>query len=96
MCAPDVQQALKFLLLLFCTGFAQLTISLPIDATLFKGHDVLCEGSSLVREDVLDLPQLLVQRGGPGLGRRVLLGVVHLQVPVDEIALAKANHFHAK
>lgn len=74
----------------------RLTVSLPIYATLFKGHDVLCKGSSLVREDVLDLSQLLVQRGGPGLGSRVLLSVVHLQVPVDEIALAKANHFHTK
>lgn len=73
----------------------QLTIDVPIDAALFEGHDVLCECACLVGEDVVDLPQLLIERGGPGLGGGVLLGVVHLQVPIDEVTLAEANHFHA-
>ena len=67
---------------------------MPIDAALLKGHDVLREGPRLVREDVMDLPKLLIQRGGSRLCGRVLLRIVHLQVPVDEVTLAKTNHLH--
>lgn len=74
----------------------RLTISLAIYATFFKRHDVLCKCSCLVREDVVDLPQLLIQRGGSGLRSRVLLRVIHLQVPVYKIALAQTNHFNTK
>lgn len=42
----------------------------------------------------MDLPQLLIQRGGSCLGGRVLLRTVHLQVPVDEVTLSKPDHFH--
>lgn len=34
---------------------------------LLELHDVLSQSSGLVGEDVLDLPELLVQGGGPGL-----------------------------
>ena len=44
-----------------------LTVSLSTDVALLEGHDVLREGASLVREDVLYLAQLLVQGGGPSL-----------------------------
>lgn len=74
----------------------RLTISLAVYATFFKCHDVLCERSCLIREDVVDLPQLLIQRGGSGLRGRVLLRVIHLQVPVYKIALAQTNHFNTK
>ena len=42
----------------------------------------------------MDLPELLIQRGGSRLCRRVLLRIVHLQIPVDEVTLAKTNHLH--
>lgn len=67
---------------------------MPIDAALLKGHDILREGPRLVGEDVMDLPELLIQRGGSRLCRCVLLRIVHLQVPVDEVTLAKTNHLH--
>lgn len=42
----------------------------------------------------MDLAELLIQRGGSGLCRRVLLWIVHLQVPVYEVTLSKPDHFH--
>lgn len=77
-----------------CIPAPGLTIGLPVDGTLVEGHDVLCECSSLVREDVFDLAQLLVERGGPGLGRRVTLGIVHLPVPVYVETVPQANDLH--
>lgn len=71
-----------------------LTISLSVDGALVEGHDVLRQGSRLVAEDVFDLAQLLVERGGPGLGRSVVLGVIHLPVPVDEEAVAQTDELH--
>ena len=44
----------------------------------------------------MDLPELLIQRGGSCLRGRVFLRIVHLQVPVDEVTLSKTNHFHAR
>lgn len=65
-----------------------------MDGALVEGHDVLRQGPRLVAEDVLDLAQLLVERGGPGLGRSVALGVIHLPVPVDEEAVAQTDELH--
>lgn len=73
-----------------------LTIYLPIDAALLKRHDVLCECPCLIRENVMDLPQLLIQCGGSRLGGRVLVRIVHLQVPVYEVTLSKTDHFHTR
>ena len=56
----------------------------------------LSERASLVGEDVLDLPQFLVQRGRPRLGRRVRLRVVHVQVPADDEAQRQPDHLHAE
>ena len=78
-----------------CECVSSLTVTLPIDGALVEGHDVLGERARLVREDVLDLAQLLVQRGGPGLRRGVILGVVHLPVPVDVEAVPQPNDLHA-
>lgn len=72
-----------------------LTVAVPIHGALAEDHDVLGEGASLVREDVLHLPQLLVEGGGPRLSRRPALGTVHLLVPVDEVAVPEADHLHA-
>ena len=72
------------------------TVGLPVDRALVEGHDVLGEGPGLVTEDVLDLAQLLVQCGGPGLCRSVALGVVHLPVPVDVEAVAQTDDLHTE
>ena len=39
--------------------------------------------SHLVREDIFNLSQLLIEGGRPGNGRDVLRGIVHLTVPVN-------------
>lgn len=54
----------------------------------------LCERSSLVGEDVLDLTEFLVESGCPRLGRRVLGRVVHVTVPVDPQTVDKPDHLH--
>ena len=48
----------------------------------------------LVREDVVNLSELLIQSGGPCLGSDVLLLVVHGGVPVDEVGLAQPDQFN--
>lgn len=73
-----------------------LTIRFPIDGALVEGHDVLGESACLIREDVFDLAQLLVQSSGARLCRGVTAGVVHLTVPLNEEAVAQANDLHAK
>lgn len=52
-------------------------------ATLVECHDVLRQCARLVREDVLDLTQLLIQGRRPGFGMCFRFVVVHLLVPVD-------------
>ena len=70
-------------------------VALAADAGLVEGHDVLGERPRLVTEDVLDLAELLVQRGGASLGGRVAPCVVHLPVPVDVEAVPQPNELHA-
>lgn len=55
--------------------------------TASEVHFVLCESSSLVREDVLDLSEILRDVERPTLEGAVQGGVVHLLVPVDEVDL---------
>lgn len=62
------------------------------DTTLVERHDVLRERARLVREDVLNLAELLVQRRRARLGVRFRLLVVHLLVPVDQERLREAYH----
>lgn len=73
-----------------------LTVSASFNGALLEGHDVLRERAGFIREDVLDLPQLLVQRGGSGFGCRVFVSVVHLQIPVNELTLTQADHLHTE
>ncbi len=73
-----------------------LTVVASFNGALLEGHDVLRERAGFIREDVLDLAQLLVQRGGSGFGRRVFISVVHLQIPVNELTLTQADHLHAE
>lgn len=70
------------------------TVSFAVDGTLVEGHDVLGERPRFVAEDVLDLAELLVQRGGASFSGRVVLCVVHLPVPVDVVAVPQPNDLH--
>lgn len=45
------------------------TVAASSDGALLELHDVLCQSSRLVGEDVLDLTELLVQGGGSSLHR---------------------------
>ncbi len=71
-----------------------LTIAFPIDGALVESHDILRQGAGLVAEDVFDLAQLLIERGGPSLSRSVILGVIHLPVPVYEEAVPQTDDLH--
>lgn len=46
------------------------------DGALAEDHDVLCQRSRLIGENVLDLPEVLRERRGARLGRGVCDGVV--------------------
>lgn len=71
-----------------------LTVSFPIDGAPVECHDVLRQGAGLVTENVFDLAQLLVERGGPRLSRSVILGVIHLPVPVYVEAVPQTDDLH--
>lgn len=77
-----------------CYTSEGLTVAALVDGALAEDHDVLGEGASLVRENVLHLPELLVQGGGARLGRHAPFPAVHLLVPVDEIAVPQTDHLH--
>lgn len=70
------------------------TVGLSIDGALVERHDVLGEGTGLVREDIFDLAQFLVEGGGACLCRCVTAGVVHLPVPVYVKAVTQADDLH--
>lgn len=69
-------------------------IGSPVNAALVKGHYVLGQGARLVREDVLYLAQLLVERGGACFGICLSTCIIHLLVPIDEERLSKAYDLH--
>lgn len=71
------------------------TVRFAVDGALVEDHDILGQSSSFVTKDVFNLAQLLVQRGGPSLGGRVAVSMVHLPVPVDVEAVPQANNLHA-
>ena len=72
----------------------QIAVDSAVDGTPVKRHHVLRKRASLVGEDVLDLPELLVQRRRPRLRRCVGRHVVHLVIPVDPPAVAESYHLH--
>ncbi len=76
-------------------GIEDVTVADATDGALIEGHDVLRQRSCFVGEDVLDLAELLVQRGGARLGRRLGLVVEHLLVPVDEEGLSQPDDLDA-
>lgn len=61
----------------------QVAVRPPVDRALPEDHDVLRQRSRLVAEDVLYLPELLVQRCCPSDRGRVRGRVVHFLVVVD-------------
>lgn len=71
----------------------KVTIDGPIDAAFLEAHNVLCQGASLVREDIFDLAELIVEAGASGFCWHVLDSVIHLQVPVDEKAVHQVDEF---
>ena len=58
-----------------------------------EGHLVLCECASLVREDVLDLSEILSDIEGSALKGLVCGSIIHFLVPIDEIYLNELDHF---
>lgn len=72
------------------------TIRASINGALPEHHDVLGEGARLVGEDELHLTQLLVQGGGASFCRSVCLTVVHLPVPVNEVAVTEPQNLHTE
>ena len=55
----------------------------------------LCQCSGLVGEDVLDLPKLFIECHRDRPCRSIVLGIVHLSVPVDPYAVPKTDQLHA-
>ena len=74
---------------------AQLAVDLLVlaaaDRALAEVHDVLGERARLVGEEELDLAQLLVDVRRVRLGRLVDVGVVHLEVPLEEELAAELH-----
>ena len=62
------------------------------NGTAAEYHLVLCEGSSLVREDVHNLAEVLVDSESSALEGPVCMLVVHADVPVDEVDLSQLNN----
>ena len=71
-----------------------LTVIFAVDGTLVECHDVLGKRPCFVTENVLDLAELLIQRGGSSFSRRVFPSIVHLPVPVDVEAVPQPNDLH--
>ena len=59
------------------------SVEFSIYRALIKSHYVLSEGPSLVRKNILYLPQLLVEGSSSSFGRSIVVLVVHLLVPID-------------
>ena len=71
-----------------------LTERFAVDGAPVEDHDILCECPRFVTEDVFDLAELFVQRGGSSFGRSVAARVVHLPVPVNVVAVPQPNDLH--
>ena len=79
----------------FKLNFKYLPIKLFVNGTLIKRHDILRERARLVREDILDLTEFLIERSSACLGRQILLVIVHIDVPIDPQTLYGPYELHA-
>lgn len=66
----------------------------PIDAATAEHHLVLGQSSSLIGEQVLDLPQILRDVEGPALDSGVQLLVVQGEVILDEVDLPQFHNLN--
>ena len=64
---------------------ARLLVHGARDGEALEDHEILGERARLVREEVLDLAEVLVKVGGVGLAGGVRRRVVQLQVPLEEL-----------
>lgn len=65
-----------------------------IDTAAAKHHLVLCQSSRLIREQILDLTQVLGDVEGPALDPAVQLLIVQGEVIVNEIDLAQFHNLN--
>lgn len=73
--------------------FGHHTESSCFGAELFELHDIASECASLVREDVLDLAELLIDVGALGFTSEVLFVVEHFHIILHEGTLEELYHF---
>lgn len=66
----------------------------PIYTAAAEHHLVLCQSSRLIREQILDLTQVLSDVEGPALDPGVQLLVIQGQVVVDEVDLAQLHNLN--
>ena len=71
----------------------KVTIDGPIDAAFLEAHNILCQGASLVREDIFNLAELIIEAGASGFCWNVLDSVIHFQIPVDKKAVHQIDEF---
>lgn len=74
----------------------KVTIDGAIDAAFLEAHNILCQGASLVREDVFDLAELIIEAGASGFCWNVLDSVIHFQIPVDKKAVHQIDEFEPR
>ena len=67
----------------------------PSGRAATEHHLILCEGTRLVREHILDLAQVLIDVESTTLERPVTRFIVHLHVPVDEVNLSKLDYLYS-
>ncbi len=74
--------------------FESVSIVPPSNGAATKHHLVLRQRSRLIREDVLDLSEILVDIEGTALEGSIRGSIVHLPVPVDEVDLNELDDLH--
>ena len=60
---------------------------------LFKFHDILSEGTCLVRENIVYLAKLLIQITRKNFCRHILINIIYSVVPSNEESLKEFHYF---
>lgn len=89
ICAPMKPKVVVLILTIFF-----MRIFHPIYTAAAEHHLVLCQSSRLIREQILDLTQVLSDVEGPALDPGVQLLVIQGQVVVDEVDLAQLHNLN--